>query len=136
VPGADAHVVALFGLFHDSRRLDDGPDSDHGRRAPVFVEQHGQFFHLNNTRLERLRRACADHADGFISDDPTIGSCWDADRLNLCRLGVRPNPSLLSTEVAKRRETIRAAEALEGQRLGWETIFAELGEPFARVGSP
>jgi len=128
VPGTDANIIALFGLCHDAKRLDDGHDPDHGRRAAAFVGQlHGQFFHLDDSQLERTKRACAEHADGFVSDDPTIGACWDADRLNLCRLGVRPNPSLLSTDSAKRREVIRAAEALEGQRLSWAQIFAALG---------
>jgi uncharacterized protein len=137
IPEGDADVVALFGLFHDSQRLDDGADRDHGRRAAMFVESlHGRLFHLAPEGLERLVRACAAHADGLISDDPTIGACWDADRLNLCRLGVRPDPELLSTEIARRPEVVRAAEALEGQQHDWARIFARLGEPFARVGNP
>ena len=36
----------------------------------------------------------------------TIQTCWDADRLDLGRVGMMPDPRFLSTEIAKRRDTI------------------------------
>ena len=56
--------------------------------------------------LDRGVRAATgrvEHTDGTISDDPTIGCCWDADRLDLPRVGMQPDPALLSTEAAARR---------------------------------
>jgi hypothetical protein len=47
-----------------------------------------------------------------VSDDPTIGACWDADRLNLWRLGRRPDDRLLSTDTARDPATIRWAREL------------------------
>ena len=41
-----------------------------------------------------------------FSDDPIIGTCWDADRLDLGRVGVKPNPKLLSTERARSKAVI------------------------------
>jgi len=46
------------------------------------------------------------------STDPTVGVCLDADRLNLWRVGIRPDPRFLSTSLARRRETIAWASEL------------------------
>ena len=43
----------------------------------------------------------AEHADGTVSSDPTVGACWDADRLDLPRVGITPRPELFSTEAAR-----------------------------------
>jgi hypothetical protein len=58
---------------------------------------------LSARRAAKLERACAEHREGLITRDPTIGVSWDADRLELARLGVRPNARLLSTEAAKQQ---------------------------------
>src|SRR5262249_24487970 len=50
-----------------------------------------------------LYYACAWHERGRVSDDPTIGACWDADRLDLPRVGTQPMPELMSTEEGKAR---------------------------------
>jgi uncharacterized protein len=49
-----------------------------------------------------LLRALTEHADGYKSEDPTIGVCWDADRLDLPRVGIQPNRELLSTTAARK----------------------------------
>ena len=101
--GADLTVVCLFAWFHDAYRHDDGEDPDHGRRAAeAVVELQGNLFHLAAETLEKLRYACAYHADGMVSDDPTLGTCWDADRLDLGRVGIMPAPEFMSTEAGKR----------------------------------
>ena len=51
-------------------------------------------------QLELLQHACFEHTNGQVSSDPTVGACWDADRLDLPRVGVTPNPALFSTERA------------------------------------
>lgn len=124
VTGADREVVFLFGLFHDSQRLDDGHDADHGRRAAKLVERlHGEHFRLEAKRLARLIDACAGHVDGRRSDDPTIGVCWDADRLNLWRIGVEPNAKYLSTPAAREPAMIEWASRFEGGGLSWREIL-------------
>jgi len=90
--GAIVPVVRLFALFHDSRRENDGYDSDHGRRGAEFAAKvRGSWFQL-------LHYACVWHTDGHHHEDPTIGTCWDADRLDLGRVGMIPHPSYMSTE--------------------------------------
>src|SRR3954469_272276 len=39
VPGADPLVGFLFGLLHDSQRLNDGGDPKHGPRAATFTRE-------------------------------------------------------------------------------------------------
>jgi hypothetical protein len=61
-----------------------------------------------------LAVALAEHSDGTRTDDPTIGVCWDADRLNLWRLGRKPLPRLLSTDAGRDPDTIAWARKLQG----------------------
>jgi uncharacterized protein len=112
-PEADPAVVELFALLHDSRREDDGHDRFHGERAAEFVRSLHADGHLPVAaeQLELLAAACAGHHHPQVSADPTIGCCWDADRLELARLRYEPDPTLLSTD---------AALDAELQRWAWE----------------
>ena len=67
---------------------------------------------LDDGRFERLAAALVDHANGLVSADPTIGTCWDADRLHLPRVGIRPRRELVSTEAAWGEAPAAAAELL------------------------
>lgn len=103
-PGADHYVIALFAALHDIQRFSDGYDPDHGRRAATLARSlRGKLFEVSDEQFALLVEALAKHADGLVSSDPTIGCCWDADRLDLPRCGIRPDPALLSTEATKRR---------------------------------
>lgn len=106
-PDIDPVVVAAFAALHDSRRLDDGADADHGQRAADLARTLNAdgLLPLDEDQLETLCRALISHDQGLVSDEPTIGACWDSDRLELPRVGVRPNPRLLSTAAA--REHVR-----------------------------
>lgn len=128
VPTADRAVVFLFGLLHDSKRENDGHDPEHGVRAATFVRQlHGSHFRLPKDRLELLVDACYRHADGEITDDPTVGVCRDADRLNLWRVGVRPDPRWLSTAAARRELRIEWADTIQDRRFSWPTLGSAFG---------
>lgn len=100
---ADLGCVRLFALFHDLKRENDDTDRLHGKRAAEFVKQsNGSLFKLDDSCLAKLVYACEFHADGLVSNNITIGTCWDADRLDLVRIGVEPQIELLSTEAAKK----------------------------------
>lgn len=109
--GADAAVVELFALLHDGQRRDEWEDSGHGERAARHVRQLASkgLLRLDAVRLELLKAACAGHELGRVSEDPTIGCCWDADRLELSRLRMRPIPRFLSTTAALDPEVQRRA---------------------------
>jgi uncharacterized protein len=101
---ADVTVVRLFAILHDARRLSEGHDPDHGQRAAdLAIQLRGSQFELDDARLEILRTACLLHDRGQTSDDATIGVCWDADRLDLPRVGIAPALRFMSTRAGRRR---------------------------------
>jgi uncharacterized protein len=100
--GADVTVVRLFALFHDCRRENEFTDPDHGKRGAELAKSlHDVEFDLDEPRLSLLMEACSGHTDLVHHPDPTIGTCWDADRLDLPRVGIVPNPAYLNTAKAK-----------------------------------
>lgn len=105
--GADQTVVRLFAILHDSCRLNDNDDPGHGpRAADMLGTLIGILFTLDPHRLVLLEQAIRHHTDGMTSDDPTIGTCWDADRLDLGRVGKNPAARFMSTEAGKKRAAI------------------------------
>lgn len=117
----DPLVVFLFALIHDSQRTNDGHDPDHGRRAATFAE--GLDLDLAPDQRETLTTALELHADGQVSDDATMGACWDADRLNLWRVGVEPEPQWLSTWAAR-----DSVELVRGFHLGADATWPEIAK--------
>jgi uncharacterized protein len=109
--GANAEVVQLFAVFHDSRRINEGWDDGHGRRgAQLAARLRGESFDLDDDAFDQLYTACAEHTDGRTDGDVTIQTCWDADRLDLGRVGMAVDPRFLGTDAARQREIIRWAE--------------------------
>jgi uncharacterized protein len=108
---ADVVVVQLFAVLHDSRRINEATDPDHGPRAAEFARAiRGRLFDLPDHEFRLLHRACAGHTHERTHPDVTVQTCWDADRLDLGRVGITPHPSRLCTAAAKRPETLRWAD--------------------------
>ena len=103
--GADPEIVRHFALIHDSQRRQEGPEPEHGPRAADYARSLG--LDLTPQRLELLARACYYHEMGQISSDPTVGTCWDADRLDLDRVGITPDPDFMSTVQGRRLSLMR-----------------------------
>jgi uncharacterized protein len=100
--GADIVVVRLFAVFHDAERINECTDPQHGLRAAELMRRlHGNGFTLDDQQLANLFDACARHEEGDVTDDPTIGCCWDADRLDLPRVGIEPHRDFMSTAVGR-----------------------------------
>lgn len=128
VPGADPLVGFLFGLIHDTKRVHDGGDPPHGPRAAAFTQElfDEGLLPIAPAQLTTLSHAIYDHTSGRWSDDPMIGLCWDADRLNLWRCNVTPDPAYLSTAAAREPERIRAHRRLPGQHTPWTALYDQL----------
>ena len=108
--GADTQVVELFAFVHDARRHNDGWDPDHGLRGAELVQElNGEHFELGERQREWIVEACCDHSEGGLDADVTVQTCWDADRLDLGRVGKRPEPRRLCTDAARRPEMIEWA---------------------------
>lgn len=100
--GADTIVIELFAILHDSRRLNEGHDPGHGSRAADLARSLlSKDGHVGPERLRLLEEACRLHTKGLREGDVTIQTCWDADRLDLFRVGTRPVAELLCTQAAK-----------------------------------
>ena len=103
LPAGESVVVRLFAVLHDSQRVNDSWDREHGQRAAVYARSvQGVQFELPERLLKKLEKACERHALGETTEDVLIGTCWDADRLDLVRLGVVPREELMNTVEGKR----------------------------------
>lgn len=96
-------MVTLFAYLHDSCRFNDGSDYEHGPRAvKLIMTMQGKIFTITQEQLDLLTEACQGHTSGGCNDNPTIGACWDADRLDLGRVGKTPAARLMSTPPGKK----------------------------------
>ena len=104
----DVMVVRLFAYLHDCCRESDGADYEHGLRAADFAKtlRGNELSSLSEEQFDLLVYACEFHERGKVTEEPTVGSCWDSDRLDLGRVAIKPNPKLLSTERAKKKAVI------------------------------
>jgi uncharacterized protein len=108
--GANPRVIEAFAFLHDSQRHNDKFDPEHGLRA-CHLAGHllGRSLHLSAIEFDLLVEACQFHTFGHIDADITIQTCWDADRLDLRRVGIMPRADLLCTLAAKKQEMIQWA---------------------------
>lgn len=109
--GVDLTVPTLFSFLHDSQRYDDQVDEHHGHRAVRYVHElyKNHQLPISAGKFHTLCQAIEGHSFGEIDADPVVQCCWDADRLDLGRCGIWPDPRYLCTEHARHPETIRRA---------------------------
>lgn len=92
-------VVKAFAYIHDVEREDDGYDLQHGPRAAALVDniRDSELAFLNDDEILQLKKACELHTTTLRTDDATVNACFDADRLDLGRVGITPNPDKMAT---------------------------------------
>ena len=97
---ADRDVIIWFAYLHDSQRTDDGFDFNHGPDAARFIDTIRKSFlqELSDTQISKLKEACRLHTSTHRTWDITIDTCFDADRLDLPRVGIMPDPKRMATE--------------------------------------
>jgi len=61
----------------------------------------GIVYELGDEDFNLLIRACELHTEGYLDGDITVQTCWDADRLDLGRVGITPPEEKLCTEAAR-----------------------------------
>jgi uncharacterized protein len=129
--GGDLTVITLFAIFHDACRHNQARDPGHGSRAAALaLDLLSGHPALTSEQLKLLVKACLEHTNGKTRAKHTIQICWDADRLDLARVGIMPQRSMLCTRTAKSEEMInwanqRALEDFEPiiVREQWGPIF-------------
>jgi uncharacterized protein len=104
--GANLEVVKYFSYLHDCSRLNEGEDPLHGPRAAAYARHHRQLINLDETQFRVLVIACSGHTFAMpnckAGSNPTLAACWDGDRLDLPRVGLKPDPSYLFSDMGKR----------------------------------
>lgn len=100
----DPVVVAFFAYLHDSCREDDDTDLYHGVRASEWLEEirSTHLKVLSDEQFFKLKEACRLHTTEKFTGDPTVDACFDADRLDLWRVGIKPDPERMATAIGAR----------------------------------
>jgi uncharacterized protein len=100
--GADKKVISYFAYFHDCMRENEYEDSKHGLRGARFAEKHRKLIDFTEIQFKQLTDACKGHTYGTRPECVTINTCWDADRLDIGRVGITPSSEFLHSSEAKR----------------------------------
>lgn len=102
-PEVNPLVVGLFAYLHDSCRMDNGDDINQGTRAAHLIDSIRETYlkEVSDDDVELLKEACRLHTTAHKTGNPTIDACFDADRLDLWRVGIIPDPARLATEKGK-----------------------------------
>lgn len=108
--GARVDVVTLFAFLHDHERIHDSLDSEHGPNACINAHNlRDVYFTIDDEGFDLLLQAMAGHSNGTMDGDITVRTCWDADRLDLGRVGIIPDPIYLCTDTARDPIFLQAA---------------------------
>lgn len=93
-------VVRYFAYLHDKCRLNDWEDLGHGVRAADMLPtiRNTILKDFTDEEVALLEKACRYHTTEQRTGIPTVDVCFDADRLDLGRVGIVPNPKLMATE--------------------------------------
>ena len=87
----DPAVISHFAYFHDCMRGNEQRDDGHGIRGGKYALKNRDLLDLDDDQLNILYKACAGHTGGRNPSNDTIACCWEADRLDLRRVGIEPN---------------------------------------------
>ena len=98
--GADMDVILAFAYLHDSERQNNAVDDEHGKRASAFIDtiRDTKLRDLSDEQIAKLKRACELHTIEHRTGDITIDTCFDADRMDLLRVGIIPDPKRMATK--------------------------------------
>lgn len=102
-PEVNPLVVGLFAYLHDSCRENDGQDLEHGPRAALYIDtlRTTLLKDVSDKDIYILKEACRLHTSADKTGNPTIDACFDADRLDLGRVGIIPDPERMATDRGK-----------------------------------
>ncbi|MBO5699384.1 MAG: hypothetical protein J6R79_05215 [Bacteroidaceae bacterium] len=93
-------VVRFFAYLHDKCRLNDWDDLEHGVRSAEMLKiiWNTILKDFTDEEVALLEKACRYHTTELRTGIPTVDVCFDADRLDLCRVGITPNPKLMASK--------------------------------------
>lgn len=102
-PQVNKRVVVLFAYLHDCEREDDFEDEEHGLRSAekLYDISETLLADLREEEFDLLYTAIANHNGGDEIGESTVDACFDADRLDLGRVGITLDPERMCTEKGK-----------------------------------
>lgn len=97
-------ALDIFAYYHDLQRYNDGSDIDHGKRASIHLKsirsrRVSNIQFLSDELFDKLCFACENHTTMLRSGDLFVDICFDADRLDLPRIGIAPDPNRMATRI-------------------------------------
>jgi uncharacterized protein len=108
--GADPAVVEAFALLHDACRADEYEDDVHAAHALDLAQNLKDVLELDPGAMRLLKEAILKHHLGILTPEPTLGTCWDADQLDIGRIGgAGPDVGKLNTKAARDKKVIEWA---------------------------
>lgn len=92
-------VIRMFAYLHDKCRLNNGADLEHGIRAANMLSsiKNTILQDLTDEDFSLLEKACRLHTTELRTGNLTIDTCFDADRLDLERVGIIPYHNKMAT---------------------------------------
>ena len=100
-------ICDYFSIFHDSCRINEGLDCDHGKRGAELALKLRHHIQLNETDFLILHNACSNHTSLRSADCMISALCADADRCDIGRVGSSyPDHKQLLSPMAKQKEII------------------------------
>lgn len=103
----NSSVPKLFSILHDSKRVSELRDINHGPRAANFIKELyvNDILNINENDFERLIFACSNHTkldkSNPLADDIIVQICLDSDKLDITRVGKIVDSDYLFTPYAK-----------------------------------
>jgi hypothetical protein len=83
------------------RRYGSSAVQESARGAELAARLRGTLFTVTEVDFDCLREACVHHTEGLLDAEVTVQTCWDADRLDLPRVGIAVDPARLCTASAR-----------------------------------
>ena len=123
----DRAMVFCFGLLHDTRRVNDAVDPEHGARAAQFAEELrvDGLLQLGEARFSALIEALRLHSDGQVSPTRRSGPAGMPTACTSRGVSILPNPALLSTRAAHGQARLSAADTLRKDGPpAWDALVA------------
>jgi uncharacterized protein len=102
VPVRVADATVLFALLHDACRHDEYEDAEHGQRGAEFASKLWRDGKLKDSRLSDAEfnlvyEAIYWHTNSNDASSSLVRLLWDSDRLDLDRVGIKPDIRYLGT---------------------------------------
>ena len=117
LPPQYSECVTVFAWTHDLARYDDDGGREHAIAGAKYLDKviPTVFPLLSGSQISIIRTAIYYHSHGYAADEgqyagwfddlegkkgtilDTMACCWDADRLDLLRIGIEPDPYRMST---------------------------------------